>query len=101
MGKILHAFFAVFLILDFLAVVTSHDHPVPTYFWRRHSNGSLVDRSSPDYNNHLKGHPVLRKRTLNVNVEPIVLTVFPSKSIENGGKVTIEVNDFFVSEHTL
>ena len=91
MGNIFHAFFAVLYFLHNVPIVTSHGHPVPTYFWRRHGNGSLVDRNSPDYNNHLKGHPVLRKRPLNVNVEPIVLTVFPSKSIENGGKVIIEV----------
>ena len=38
-----------FLALQITALVSSHSHPVPTYFWRRHVNGSLVDRNSPDY----------------------------------------------------
>lgn len=79
----------IVLVSSLVGVVTSHKHPVPTFLWRRYDNGTLRDRNSPDFNEHLNGHPVLRKSPPGITVEPIKLTVWPSKNIRNGDKVTV------------
>lgn len=77
---------AFHLLISVLAAGDKH-HPVPTYFWRRHENGTLVDRSSPNFYAEIKDIPVVTNILTN-DATNVKLQAWPD-SVKNGEKLTV------------
>jgi len=67
----------------FSAAYRKEHHPVPTYFGRRHPDGTLVDRSAPEFDRDIK-KPFVNQKWRNdasIKLSPTVAT--------NGGEVAV------------
>ena len=66
-----------------------HDnHPVPTYFWKLHDNGTMVDRSHPEYDSFITSRPIINTISRN-DASTIKLRVWPD-TVKNGEKVIVK-----------
>lgn len=82
-------FFAGFLLAMNVwpCLCKTHQHPTPTYFHRKDSDGGLVDRSSPLYNDVFETKFIETTSYLDQNTAS--LFVHPFNDLENGEDVTV------------
>jgi len=80
--------FLIFLLVCTCCVVVAHEKgplPVPTYFHRRHENGSIVNAKDPRTRNWMDGPFDNRISQENIDAK---LKVWPEE-VENAGQVTV------------
>lgn len=65
----------------------THKHPTPTYFHRQNPDGSLVDRSSPLYNNVFETRFLETVSALDGGTAS--LSIHPFKDLESGEDTTV------------
>ena len=83
-----HKLFCIFLAVFIQSCLAkTHKHPTPTYFHRHNQDGTLVDRSSPSYDEVFETKFVETISSLDQNTAS--LSVSTSKDIENGEDVTV------------
>ena len=63
-----------------------NSHPIPTFFGRRHPNGTIVDASSPEYNEINNGPWI---NTIHTNDEQTIKLEAWPKVVANGGQVIV------------
>ena len=65
----------------------THKHPTPTYFHRKHPDGTLVDRSNPQFNDVFKTKLIETISSLDKHTASLV--IHPFKDLENGEDATV------------
>ena len=81
------------LLLGSISCKHGH-HPVPTYFGKLHDNGTMVDRSHPEYDSFITSRPIINTISRN-DASTIKLRVWPD-TVKNGEKVKVK-NRFLFS----